>query len=262
MERYYVYGLYAEEKCFYIGKGTGPRKDSHYRRFCKYRTAVNKLLLSKFISLEKRDIVPTSEILYNNLTSYEAFKIEVSLIAEHGKKHCGGSLCNVLDGGSSPPSLSKLKTYFTVSEIEQIKDQQRQTRVMTLYKLRFNDIQRMKEELLLNKTVKEVAKIIGVTPDTILRWAKTFNIHINGNGKKEANKKHLRAYAERNRVKVQKTSKTYTIEEPDGSVVVINKLVVYCRDRNIDYSNLRSSYKKAKTNRGVKGYRIINVSNN
>jgi hypothetical protein len=262
MRRYYVYGIYEGERCFYIGKGTGDRMYHHYKRYCSSGKAVNKLLLCKFISLEKRGVVPSCQIIKNDLSEVEAHTLEIELIKKYGKKLQGGLLCNVCDGGNNPPSMKMLKEYYDDEGIAIIKSKQLLTRRENLLKLREHELETMKSGLKCNKTVKEIASEIGVTPDTVLRWAKTFNIPISGEGKRRAIIKHLRKCAENNKLKVQKTAKEYTVQEPSGNVVIVNKLIVYCRDKGIDYSNLRKTFCRTKTGKRsfTKGYSIISVS--
>lgn len=262
MRKYYVYGIYEDEKCFYIGKGTGDRMNQHYKRFCKSGKAVNKLLMCKFISLEKRGVIPSCQIIKNDLSEVEALTLEIELIEKYGRKLQGGVLCNVCDGGNNPPSMKLLREYYDDDEIAIIRSKQILTRRENLLKLRQHELEIMRSGLECNKTVKEIASDIGVTPDTILRWAKTFNIPISGEGKRRAIIKHLRKCAENNKLKVQKTAKVYTVLEPTGNVVVVNKLIVYCRDRGIDYSNLRKTFYETKTGkrRYTNGYSILDVA--
>lgn len=89
MNKFYVYAHIRNDtgKVFYIGKGKGARandKDSHNPY---WHNIVNKYGY-------------TIEILYNNLTEFDAFTLEIATIARYGRKDLKlGNLVNMTDGG-------------------------------------------------------------------------------------------------------------------------------------------------------------------
>ena len=93
---------------------------------------------------------------------------------------------------------------------------------------------------------------LNKTRQTLRNWRRQYNIPMNYTGKEKVLKEHLHKYRQINRTKAPKTAKTYTIQEPDGNIITINKLIVYCKEKNIDYSNLRKFFTS-------KGYKILKV---
>lgn len=241
--RYYVYGLFEGDVCFYIGKGTGKRKDDHFRCFKRNKCSVNPLLYSKLLKLKKLKITPTSKILIENLSENEALENEKELIIKYGKKINGGTLCNLLDGGTQPPTYQDLLKFKSVDEIVQIKQKQVKSTKKTIHNKNFNKINYFKKMANKNILLKDIAKKLNVCTDTLRRWSKKYNIKINYNAKTLFIKKHLEVQRKIVKNKIQKTAKTYTIKQPDGSIIVVRKLVQYCKTHNIDYANLRKTYK-------------------
>lgn len=86
---FYVYGHFSKDNnsLFYIGKGKEHRKGEKYNRSIVWKRYVAKHGFAG------------AQILYDNLTEDEAFKIEKELISLYGRIGLGGFLVNLTDGG-------------------------------------------------------------------------------------------------------------------------------------------------------------------
>lgn len=102
--------------------------------------------------------------------------------------------------------------------------------------------------------LKDIAVDLGVTGPTLRDWIKRSKITINYSGKNKKIKEHLQKYRKINKHIPNANSKLYIIKEPDGQIVNTRFLKQYCNEKNIDYSNLRSSFKRKGQH---KGYSII-----
>ena len=249
---FYVYGLFADGICFYIGKGKGKRITHHFMQYKNNRRLCNYLLYCKLKSLEQKQIIPEAKVLVTNLTEVQALQIEMQYIKQYGKKLQGGTLCNISDGGNQPPNSTELKIVKTKVEWEHIKHKQRETFKKTTYERNKDGIKLLQQMLAEGYMLDDIAIKLNKTRQTLRNWRRQYNIPMNYTGKEKVLKEHLHKYRQINRTKAPKTAKTYTIQEPDGNIITINKLIVYCKEKNIDYSNLRKFFTS-------KGYKILKV---
>jgi hypothetical protein len=254
---YYVYGLFANDVCFYIGKGTGRRYKDHFRQYKSGCEMCNYMLWCKLKSLESLNIIPVSKILKDNLSELEALEIEKQYIDKFGKKLQGGSLCNISDGGNQPPSSTELKNSLPSDVYRDIRNRTVSNFKKAIYNRNIKQINVIKEMLSEGKMIKEIAEKLNKTSITISKWIKTYNLPFNYEGKTKKIKSHLeKLRKERHLNKIPISAKTYKILEPDNSIITTQRLIKYCKERNIDYANLRRTYNK---NSKHKGYQIIEV---
>lgn len=109
MNKFYVYGLFYEENpidiCFYIGKGSGYRKNCHFldchldesQKFVNNYYKVRKI---KKLKREERSVY--SREIFSNLNEDQALKKEKRLISEIGLDN----LTNLVSGGEKIPNLT------------------------------------------------------------------------------------------------------------------------------------------------------------
>lgn len=99
MNIYYVY-LYLDpsrnNQPFYVGEGKGGRDKSHLRNPDNRK---NLPFYNRLAKMKKANITPTIIRVAESLTQDEAFDLEVSLIAQHRRRHEGGTLLNITEGG-------------------------------------------------------------------------------------------------------------------------------------------------------------------
>jgi hypothetical protein len=260
MNIYYVYGIYINDAIVYIGKGCGDRKDHHLRNFINKNSAVNRILNCKLQNAIKNNYVYRVSIINNKLTEQQALLRESELIKHYGRIIDNtGPLCNVCDGGNQPPSAREIKKLVGDLEWKSIRSKQKQTAQITI-KNKIQDKLLIVEELLKSqKTIKEIAHVINVNKDTVLRWIIKYQIQgYTKQGKKIVIKDHLKKQREKNKGKIQKTSYIYTIVEPNGNMTQTANLITYCRQKGIDYSNLRQTIRKTSMGKQSKhkGYYI------
>jgi hypothetical protein len=112
MNEYYVYGHYTEDtnELFYVGKGKGSR---HKQLSDKRRNLL-------WQNVAKKHGVKV-EILHENLTEEEAFKIEIDLIKEYGRRDLRtGILTNLTDGGEGSSGAKCIGRKLTELEKEHL----------------------------------------------------------------------------------------------------------------------------------------------
>lgn len=255
MKRFYVYGIFINTIIIYVGKGTGNRKDHHLKNFLLHNTAVNRILRSKLYKATKNGDKIDVSILVSNLSEDEALIQEANLILKYGKKIDGtGTICNITDGGMQPPSVTTIRKLYGEEGYDHIKQKKEHTRKINLVNKIQQHIPTIKQMLENGMMLKEIAAKIDVSTITIRRWMKTHNITMNYTGKQNKIRQHLDSYRSINRSKPNCNAKTYTIKEPSGSISTTKFLKQYCKEHNIDYSNLRATFKRGGS---CKGYSII-----
>ena len=253
MNHYYVYGIYINSIIIYVGKGKGNRKDHHLRNFLTTNTAVSKVLKDKFTNALKNNHPLDVKILKNDLSENEALLYEQTLIQKYGKKINGtGTLCNVTDGGNQPPNLKQI---YSKDEFNLLIEKQKQI-IKKNYTKKINEYKPLIEKML-NEGVmlKQIAEHIGKSPSTIRKWIRELGIKMNYEGKNKKIKDHLSKHRKINNAKPNKNAKQYTVKEPDGTIITTRLLKTYCKNKQIDYSNLRATFKRGGKH---KGYSIIN----
>lgn len=255
MGQYYVYGIFINSIIIYIGKGSGNRKDHHLRNFLLHNTAVNRILKSKLHNaIENNDTIEIA-VIKNNLSEDEALLEESFLIKKHGRKISGtGPLCNITEGGNQPPSIKDL--YKILDKEEYIKIQEKRTKTQKLnYIKKIEKIapiikQKINDGMMLRNIAKEL-KISVTTLNTYIRKA---GIEVSYKGKQEKIKQHLEKYRLINKQTPSRNAKLYTVKEPSGNITQTRQLKQYCNRYNLDYSNLRATFKRGGS---CKGYSII-----
>lgn len=252
---YYVYGLFEMDLCFYVGKGRGNRKTHHFRNFKNKNVAVNPLLYYKLHSLDNKNVKPTIKVFKDNLSENDALEYEKYLITKYKRKIDGGTLCNVCLGGNQPPTIQELIEMKGEEEVKKIKLKRMKSNHEAIFKRNQEKIEKFKTLMSENVMIKDIAKILNVSRNTLTQWSKRYNIPINYTPKSIRIKEHLNSYRDELNDSVQKTSKTYVIKNPDGSIITVQKLVRFCKENNLDYANLRKTYNG--TSKHHKGYSII-----
>lgn len=256
--KYYVYGLFENNTCFYIGKGCGARHLHHFKQFKNNHRLCNRLLWCKLKSLESKNITPTSCVLRDNLTEAESYQIEQDYINLYGRKLEGGSLCNIVEGGNHPPSYNDLENLLSEDELHKLKESKKKSFSEAIYKRNKSKVDRAIHLMSQGVMIKDIALELNVTTPTIRSWLRKNNIKFNYSGKINANKLHLQKLSQNRRHnKIPITAKTYKIQTPSNTIVVTQRLVVFCKEHNLDYANLRQTFNgKCKQH---KGYAIVEV---
>lgn len=248
MSNYYVYGLFdKDENCFYIGKGSGRRMYNHRKNFKANKTE-NYFLYCKLKSLQDKNEDFEERIILENLFEEDALIQEKILIEKYGRKINGGSLCNVLEGGTQPPSVDEIKKIYGEEAYKKIKKKQAKSLKDAMYIKYFVYKEKIEELLKTGYLMKDIAKELKVNRNTISIWIKRYNLKYDNTKKKELEKERLRFFRELNSKKVQKTSYTYVVVSPNDQEFVVNKLVIFCKEHKIDYRSLRNTYNKLKLN--------------
>lgn len=209
------------------------------------------MLECKFKNLKTNGKKLQYKILFNKKTEHEAFEIEKELIKKYGKR-CDntGILFNITDGGDQPPSVEFIKNIYGEEKYTQQKIKRRSTFYENYYIKNFENILLIEKMLAENMLIKDIAVKIGKDRNTVSKWIKFYNIKYDHTLKKILEIERLQNFREENSKKIQKTSKKYIIVDPHGEEHECFKLVIFCRNNNLDYRGLRNTYKKY-TNKGL-----------
>ena len=244
-KKYYVYGLFDENNiCFYIGKGTDKRYKNHRKNY-KMGKITNHFLYCKIKSIFNKGMDFKEKIIIDDLTEQEALEKELELIGLYGKRiERKGTLCNLLDGGTQPLSVEEIKKIYGEKFYKKMKDKQIKTMLQTTYKRNKNKIKILETQLNKGLMLKDIANNLNITTNTLRVWIKKYNLKMNYSGKEKKIKEHLKELREKNRKKTNSKSKYYTISKPDGSLIEVRKLVIFCKEYNIDYKNLRNTFNR------------------
>jgi transposase len=125
-----------------------------------------------------------------------------------------------------------------------MKDRQAKTMIKTTYKKNENKIKILEDQLNQGVMLKHIADNLNLTTNTLREWIKKYNLKMNYSGKQKRIKEHLNELREKNRKKTNSRSKYYTVCKPDGSLVEVRKLIIFCKENDIDYKNLRNTFNK------------------
>jgi transposase len=264
MDIYYVYAIFIDNIVRYIGKGKGNRKDHHFKNHLRYNKSVNRILNYQIKKAIQNNHLYDARIIFDNLSEQEALKKEIELIKKYGRIiDSSGTLCNICHGGNQPPSVNEIKKLVGHAEWQAIRLQQKQTAQNTI-KSKIQDKLIIIEKLLKSqKTIKEIAKDINVNKDTVLRWICKYKIPgSDKQGKRKAIADHLKKQRTKMKGKIQKNAYVYIIVDPLGIKFETANLRIFCKERDIDYSNLRQTVISTKSSkqRKCKGYYIYHQS--
>jgi hypothetical protein len=255
MKEFYVYCIYVDDVPVYVGKGKGMRMHHHLRNFTLHNTAVSKVLKDKLNSAMVKGQIIDVKIIKEDLSNDEALIEESRLISIYGRKIYGmGTLCNVTEGGNQPPSVDNIKQLLGEDKFNEIKQKQINSMLLNTDKKIQKAKQFIEDSLNSEKMLKDIAKDLEISCPTLRVWIKRLNLSINYKGKSKKIKEHLQKYRDINKRTPNANAKQYTIQEPSGEIVCTRFLKQYCSSRNIDYSNLRSAFKRGTQH---KGYSII-----
>ena len=255
---FYVYGLFEEDVCFYIGKGKNSRYKQHFKQYKQNYKMCNYMLWCKLKSLEKRNVEPVAVILKDNLTEDEAYELEKYYISIYKKKIAGGTLCNITDGGNHPPSLITIRETRSIEEYEKVIAKQQKTFKRTITERNRDKIEQAAKLMAEGNMLKDIAAELKVSAKTIRTWLRQAGIPINYEGKNKAIKFHLEKLSKnRHNNKLPDSAKTYKVLTPDKKIITTQRLIIFCKENGLDYSNLRQTYNgKSKQH---KGYSLIEV---
>lgn len=260
-KKYYVYGLFDEnDVIFYVGKGTD-RRYKHHRKNYKAGKITSWFLYCKIKSIFDRGFDFKEKILIDGLTEQKSLEKELELINLYGKRCEGkGTLCNVLDGGTQPLSVEEIKKIYGEDFYQEMRKKQTESMKETTYNKNKEKIEYTQKRLNENVLMKDIAKELNVNRGTIKRWIVNYNLNYSDEYKKQLEIERLADSREKNRQRVQKTAYSYVVVTPENEKIKVDKLVMFCKDRKIDYRALRNTFNRLRKN-GMpyksKGYYII-----
>jgi hypothetical protein len=100
---------------FYVGKGSGKRCFRHFNHW-NIKNDTNKLKVNIINKIRRSGGEPIIEILQENISENDAFKLEMEQIKLYGRIHDGGLLSNMSDGGEGQSGYhhtKEVKEYFS-----------------------------------------------------------------------------------------------------------------------------------------------------
>ena len=242
-KKYYVYGLFEEssDTPFYIGKGC----DRRARRYSLDKKPHSYMLECKFKNLKNNNKKLQYKILFQDKSEHEAFEIEKELIKKYGKK-CDdtGILFNVTDGGDQPPSVEFIKKIYGAEKYQNQKRKRHNTFYENYYIKNFEEVLQIEKMILDGMLIKDIAEKINRDRSTVSKWIKFYNLKYDYTKKKILEIERLQSFKVMNSKKIQKTSKRYIVVDSNGEEREVLKLVIFCRENNLDYRGLRNTYRK------------------
>ena len=260
-KKYYVYGLFDQNNViFYVGKGTDKRYKQHRKNY-KAGNITSWFLYCKIKSIFDKGFDFEERILIDGLTEQESLEKELELINLYGKRCEGkGTLCNVLDGGTQPISIDEIKRIHGEEFYQEMRRKQIESMQETTHKRNIKKIKLLEKRLAEGKMLKDISVELKVTTTTLRAWIRTYGLKMNYSGKEKRIKEHLNVLRDINSKRTNSRSKYYTVLKPDGTTIEVRKLVLFCKEHNIDYRGLRNTFnniKKNGTQSKYKGFCII-----
>jgi transposase len=199
-------------------------------------------------SLQNKNENFKEKILIDNLFEEDALIQEKILIEKYGRKINGGVVCNVLNGGTQPPSTNEIRKIYGEEIYKKIRLKNVEKTKKTIFKRNYHYKEKIQNFLEKGYLIKDIAKELKVTRNSISRWIKLYNLKYDSANKKKLEAERLKYFREFNSKKVQKSAYIYVVITPDNKEITINKLVVFCKENKIDYKSLRNTFNKFKLN--------------
>ncbi|HWA68862.1 MAG TPA: NUMOD3 domain-containing DNA-binding protein [Rhizomicrobium sp.] len=141
---YYVYVLFRpwNGQPFYVGKGKGERWLQHEAAINRHP---NKWIMGVIKKSRKLGLAIPRVKVREALSEYEALQTEIALIAAMGRKHTGGPLFNLTDGGEgfSNPSL-EIRQKLIASQKRRFRGEDAKTQAALKTKLAWQDPEKRK----------------------------------------------------------------------------------------------------------------------
>lgn len=225
--RFYVYHLINPEtnRVFYVGKGTGNRCKQHLVDKPNY--CFNKRLNGYINNLRKNGIKPEIIKIKENLTEEESYLFEESEIIKYGRKGIdeNGILMNVLINGRPPTYRGEEHPFYGRKHTEETKQK----------------ISKRKKEQYAS------GEVINHQKGKPLTESAKRKISLANSGKKrtpEAIEKTRLKNLGKKQTEFQKQKareaniKKWRIKKPDGEVIIIENLRLYCVENNLDQGNM------------------------
>lgn len=237
MNIYYVYVYKHPESLqpFYVGKGHGNRAFVHLK--CKPYSTKNKFLLNTIKKIKRKYGEPIVEILCDDLTEVEAYKIERELVAKYGRKlfDTDGILCNISEGGHGNLGhrhSEKAKEKMRKPKSSQTKEKMRLARIG----------RKLSDEHKKNISIANTGRIIANTEN--YRKPKSIEFRT---------KLSLLMRGENS-----PTAKIWKIQSPSLEIFNVKSLKTFCENNNLTATAIMRSNKDKPVSRGKsKGWRLL-----